>query len=191
MKRPTNINQLAMRMNFRLLARVLLGLGIVLCATSGLALAACAVTSGEAMWLSALLALIAFGNGVGAFGLGLQYMKQAVLKENCGPLSQISIQPRHQLKEPPSFNNRFLAAMIITVQGSAGRRTQRNLMWPRTEFQEYETQIEARELVTDCLRSLLQAALPPQEIHRIWTASIDRQTEELRLRSDTAHSPHK
>lgn len=185
------MNSLAMKMNYRLLARLLLGLGIVLCATAGLAFAACAVTSGEAMWLSGLLALIAFGNGVGAFGLGLQYLKQAVLKENCGPHSQISILPRFQLKEPPSFNNRFLAAMIITVQGSAGRATQRNLMWPRTEFQEDETQIEARELVTDCLRSLLQAALPPQEIHRIWTASIDRQTEELRLRSDTTHSPHK
>lgn len=191
MKGPMNFNQLAMSMNFRLLARVLLGLGIVLCVIAGLALAACVATSGDAMWLSALLALIAFGNGVGALGLGLQYLKQAVLKENCGPLSQISILPRFQLKEPPSFNNRFLAAMIITVQGSAGHGTQRNLMWPRTEFQEYETQIEARELVTECLRSLLHTALPAQEIERILTASIERQREELWPHSDTPHSPHK
>jgi len=182
---------LAMRMNFRLLARLLLSLGLVLCAISGLALSAVVVTTDQTVWVFVLLALIAFFNGVAALALGLQYLKQAVLKENCGPHSQISILPRHQLKEPPSFNNRFLAAMIITVQGSAGRITQRNLMWPRTEFQEDETQIEARELVTDCLRSLLHSALPPQEIHRIWTASIERQTEELLLRSDTTHSPNK
>lgn len=185
------MNSLAMKMNYRLLARLLLGLGFVLFAVSGLALAECMTTSGRAMWLSGLLALIAFGTGIDAFRLSLPCLKQAQLKESFGPLSQVSILPQHQLKEPPSFNNRFLAAMIITVQGSAGRSTQRNLMWPRTEFQEDETQIEARELVTDCLRSLLQAALPPQEIERILTASIERQREELRLRSDTTHSPHK
>ena len=88
----------------------------------------------------------------------------------------------------PSLNTRLACALHIAVYGKPyGIATARKLMHPRTDYEEHDVPIYAREVISGVLAALLKE-LPHQGLEQIETHLSDELSEVLgpHTRSDSS-----